>query len=165
MDISSKILTLADLLPKIQALCSDGNTIVFTNGCFDLIHAGHVDYLNAAKEEGDVLVLGLNSDESIKNIKGKNRPIICQEQRAMVISALYSVDFVVIFDEPDPLNLICAIKPHVLVKGDDWGEDEIIGGDCVIQNGGRVVRIPFRTDISTSEIINTIINKYAGYRP
>ncbi len=165
MNISSKILTLTDLLLKIQDLCSEGKTIVFTNGCFDLIHAGHVDYLNAAKGEGDVLVLGLNSDESIKNIKGKNRPIICQEQRGMVVSAFCSVDFIVIFDEPDPLNLICAIKPHVLVKGDDWGEDKIVGADYVIQNGGRVVRIPFRIDISTSEIINTIINKYAGYRP
>ena len=161
MDTSLKILTVTELLPKIHSLVSKGKRIVFTNGCFDLIHAGHVDYLNAAKKEGDILFVGLNSDKSVKKIKGIKRPVICEEQRAKVLSALQSVDFVSIFDEPDPLMLIYAVKPHILVKGADWDEKKIIGSEFVKKNGGKVVRITFNTDISTSRIIDTIIRRYS----
>jgi len=133
-----------------------GKKIVFTNGCFDILHAGHVRYLAAAEAEGDVLVVGLNSDKSVKSIKGSKRPIIKQEQRAEVLAALKSIDYVIIFNEPDPFKLICQIKPDVLVKGADWEEKDIIGADIVKKNGGRIVRVDIVQDISTSDIIQRI---------
>ncbi|MCP4119252.1 MAG: D-glycero-beta-D-manno-heptose 1-phosphate adenylyltransferase [Desulfobacteraceae bacterium] len=134
--------------------------IVFTNGCFDILHAGHVNYLAAAAAQGDLLILGLNSDRSVRSIKGDKRPVISQDHRAQVMAALGCVDYVVIFDEPDPETLIKKVKPHVLAKGADWAEDEIIGGDFVKQNGGRVARIILEPDISTSLIIEKIVNTY-----
>ena len=132
--------------------------VVFTNGCFDILHPGHVDYLEAAKKEGDLLIVGLNSDKSITKIKGEGRPIIPQEDRAAVLAGLQAVDLVVIFDEDDPFFIIKSLMPDVLVKGADWKEDEIIGGDVVKAEGGLIVRIPLTADRSTSSIINKILN-------
>ncbi len=135
---------------------------VFTNGCFDILHAGHVSYLVRAKACGDILVLGLNSDASIRKIKGDLRPVIPQDQRAAVMAALEVVDHVVIFDAPDPGDMIRIIVPHVLVKGADWPEDKIIGGDFVISAGGRVERIAFEEDVSTTRIIERIGKRFYG---
>jgi D-glycero-beta-D-manno-heptose 1-phosphate adenylyltransferase len=135
-------------------------TIVFTNGCFDIIHAGHVKYLNQAAQLGDILILGLNSDNSVKLIKGDNRPVIGQEHRAVVVAALSSIDHVVIFDEPDPEILIKTIVPDILVKGADWSEDQIIGGKFVKKNGGRIERVDLEPDISTTAIITRIGELY-----
>lgn len=136
--------------------------IVFTNGCFDILHAGHVSYLQRARSFGDFLLLGLNSDESIKKIKGSNRPIVEQNQRAIVLSALTCIDCIVIFDQEDPENLIKKVRPDVLVKGADWEEDNIIGADFVKKNNGVIKRIQFEQDISTTKIIKRIGKLFYG---
>ena len=155
-------------LEKITRLCSayrgDGRKIVFTNGCFDLLHIGHVTYLEAAARLGDILVLGLNSDASVRQIKGPRRPVIEQSQRAGVVSALFCIDHVVLFDEPDPLLLIKAVQPDILVKGADWPENQIVGADFVKQHGGRVERIRLEPEISTTKIIERIGCLYYGKR-
>lgn len=138
-----------------------GKSIVFTNGCFDILHAGHVRYLAAARAEGDILVVGLNSDKSVQLIKDDKRPIVTQAQRGEVLSALSSVDFVTLFNEPDPLKLIQVVKPDVLVKGGDWAEKDIIGAGFVKANGGKVVRVSMVPDISTSLIIKRIVELYS----
>jgi rfaE bifunctional protein nucleotidyltransferase chain/domain len=158
--MKSKILKLSDLVQTLNGLQETGKRIVFTNGCFDILHAGHVRYLSAARSKGDVLVLGLNSDASVKSIKPDNRPIISQDQRAEVLAGLACVDYITIFDEPDPLMLIQAIKPDILVKGADWEEAKIIGSDVVKSYGGNVVRIDVVPDISTSRIIQRILKLY-----
>jgi rfaE bifunctional protein nucleotidyltransferase chain/domain len=160
-----KLVTADRLVEKIdrirQTLGKTGEqTIVFTNGCFDIFHAGHVRYLNAAKAEGDRLVVGLNSDISVRAIKGDKRPILNQDHRAEVLAGLFCVDWIVLFDDPDPLQLIRRIKPDVLVKGEDWPEATIIGADDVKKRGGRVVRVPLVPVISTSEIIEKIVKAY-----
>lgn len=134
--------------------------VVFTNGCFDLIHAGHVDYLEKAKSLGDMLIVGLNSDASVRRIKGNKRPILPQEMRARVLSSLKPVDYVVIFDEDTPLQLIESIKPDVLVKGGDWEVERIVGREVVESCGGKVISIPFEYDISTSKIIERVVSLY-----
>ena len=154
-----KILDIATLLPKIDDFRKKGKTIVFTNGCFDILHAGHVRYLNAAKQEGDILIVGLNSDKSVQLIKHKNRPIISENYRAEVLAGLGAVDYVTIFNEIDPMKLICAVKPDVLVKGADWQENDIIGAETVKGSGGKVVRVDLMPGLSTSSIIQTIIDK------
>ena len=156
----SKILKLSDLLQVIEGLRKAGKRIVFTNGCFDILHVGHVRYLTAARSKGDALVLGLNSDASVKSIKPDNRPIVSQDQRAEVLAGLACVDYITIFDEPDPLALIQTIKPDVLIKGADWKEAEIIGSDVVRSYGGSVVRIEIVPGISTSGIIQRILELY-----
>ena len=148
------------LVQKLNHHRGKGLRVVFTNGCFDILHAGHVRYLRAARSKGDILVVGLNSDMSVRAIKGEKRPIISQEQRGEVLSGLECVDYVTIFDDPDPLKLIQMLKPDVLVKGADWPEEDIIGGDFVKARGGKVERIRIVPDISTSEIIRRIINNY-----
>jgi D-beta-D-heptose 7-phosphate kinase/D-beta-D-heptose 1-phosphate adenosyltransferase len=153
----SKILKLKDLILTLKGLRESGKRIVFTNGCFDILHVGHVRYLAAARAQGDVLVLGLNSDESVKSIKSDNRPIVSQDQRAEVLAGLACVDYITIFDEPDPLMLIRAVKPDILAKGADWEETEIIGSDVVKSYGGKVVRIKVVPGISTSRIIRRIL--------
>ncbi|MBA3036596.1 MAG: D-glycero-beta-D-manno-heptose 1-phosphate adenylyltransferase [Desulfobacterium sp.] len=155
-----KILTRKELVREITRLKKAGKQIVFTNGCFDILHAGHVRYLVAAKKEGDILILGLNSDKSVKSIKGELRPIVSQMQRAEVLSGLSCVDYITFFDEPDPLNLIEDVSPDVLVKGDDWAEEHIIGADHVKANGGKVVRVSIVSGISTSLIIKRILDAY-----
>ncbi|MGE0086912.1 MAG: D-glycero-beta-D-manno-heptose 1-phosphate adenylyltransferase [Desulfococcaceae bacterium] len=149
--------TLSGILAKER---QNGRIIVFTNGCFDLLHVGHVRYLTAAREHGDLLVVGLNSDSSVRSIKGEKRPILPQEQRAEVLAGLECVDYVTIFDEPDPLLLIQVLKPHVLVKGADWAEADIIGGDFVKSIGGRVERIHLVPGASTTAIIERIVHLY-----
>ena len=151
-----KQMSLEDLLKKLDELRSRGKRLVFTNGCFDILHAGHCRYLAEARNFGDVLVVGLNSDSSVAGIKGPQRPIIEERQRAEVLAALACVSYVTLFDEPDPLRLIQAIVPDVLVKGADWPEEEIIGGQFVKQRGGRVERVALWPDISTSIIIERI---------
>ena len=137
-------------------------TIVFTNGCFDILHAGHVTYLNHAKALGDILILGLNSDRSVRQIKGEKRPVIGQKHRAIVLSALADIDHIVLFDEPDPEQLIETVRPDILVKGADWPEDRIIGGSFVKQQGGRIERIMLEPDMSTTRIIRRIGELYYG---
>ena len=134
--------------------------VVFTNGCFDIIHAGHVDYLEKAKALGDLLVVGMNSDDSIRRIKGEKRPIVPQDMRAKVLSSLKPVDYVVIFEEDTPFELIKKVKPHVLVKGGDWELENIVGREFVESYGGVVKTIPFEYDISTSKIIEKVVNLY-----
>ena len=134
--------------------------VVFTNGCFDLIHAGHVDYLTKARELGDILLVGLNSDSSVRRIKGDKRPILQEEERAFIISSLKPVDYVVFFDEDTPAELIAEIIPDILVKGADWSIENIVGRDVVEANGGEVKTIRFVNNQSTSKIIKSILDKY-----
>lgn len=157
----SEIIELELLAAKLERLRESGVRAVFTNGCFDILHAGHVRYLTAARSKGDVLVVGLNSDASVRHIKGEKRPVVSQEQRAEVLVGLRCVDYVTIFDEPDPLRVIETLKPDVLVKGADWAEEHIIGADVVKARGGRVERIEVVPDISTTRIIETIIRRYS----
>jgi D-beta-D-heptose 7-phosphate kinase/D-beta-D-heptose 1-phosphate adenosyltransferase len=137
-----------------------GKRIVFTNGCFDILHVGHVRYLTAAKALGDVLIVGLNSDRSVRQIKEPRRPVVPEDQRAEVLAGLQCIDYIVLFDEPDPLVLIRTLRPDILVKGDDWPEEQIIGADFVKAGGGKVVRIPVVPDTSTSEIIARIVARF-----
>ena len=160
MNQSAKILNQDALEVELTRLRASGQKIVFTNGCFDILHLGHVRYLSLARSHGDILVVGLNSDESVKRIKGPHRPILEQGQRAEVLAALWFVDFVTHFDEADPLMLIKRLRPDILVKGDDWPLDRIIGADFVQKNGGRVVRVPVVPDISTSIIIERIKERF-----
>lgn len=158
--LKNKIVLRSEIKAIAEAERSANKTIVFTNGCFDILHAGHVNYLEAAAAQGDILILGLNSDQSVKKIKGDKRPIINERQRAQVIAALACVDYVVIFDEPDPEALIRVVAPQVLAKGADWSEDKIIGGDFVKANNGRVARITLEPEISTTLIIERILKTF-----
>ena len=160
MDIQSKIMDSPALADRLRGLRSAGKRVVFTNGCFDILHIGHVRYLSAAKNEGDLLVVGLNSDQSVRLIKGKRRPIVEQDQRSEILASLQVVDYVTLFDERDPLKLIQLLKPTILVKGEDWAEDKISGADFVKASGGRVVRVPLVGDASTSGIIERIVKHY-----
>lgn len=139
-----------------------GKKIVFTNGCFDILHAGHVLYLQKAKEMGDVLFLGLNSDTSVRIIKGEKRPVIGEVHRSIVVSSLSCIDHVVLFDTPDPEHVITTIVPDILVKGADWPEDRIVGADFVKQQGGQVKRVVLEPGISTTRIIERIGELYYG---
>ncbi|MDM8518183.1 D-glycero-beta-D-manno-heptose 1-phosphate adenylyltransferase [Desulfobacterales bacterium HSG16] len=154
----SRLYSPDELKDKLEPIKASGRKIVFTNGCFDILHAGHVRYLTKAREAGDVLVIGLNSDKSVRAIKGDTRPVVDHNHRAEVLAGLRCVDYICIFDEPDPSKLIRIIKPDVLVKGADWSEDEIIGGDFVKEQGGIVRRISLVNGISTSEIIRRIMD-------
>jgi len=155
--MSVKVMTRDQLVPLLQAVRTQGKRIVFTNGCFDLMHIGHTRYLQAAKALGDVLVVGVNSDASVRSLnKAPDRPVVSEAQRAEVLAALGCVDYVVIFTEPDPLNLITAVQPDVLVKGGDWDIDRIIGRGVVEQRGGVVRTIPLVPDMSTTSLIQRI---------
>ncbi|KAE8361934.1 Ribokinase-like protein [Aspergillus caelatus] len=157
-----KYRTLKQLLPKIHAVrqSQPSAKIVFTNGCFDILHAGHVDYLQKAKALGDVLLVGLNSDSSVRQIKGHRRPIVPEAQRVQTLAGLDCVDFVVLFDQETPLDLIQAIKPDFLVKGSDYELHQVVGRDFVEANGGRVELVPLQLGISTTNIIQEIMNRY-----
>ncbi len=135
-------------------------SVVFTNGCFDILHSGHVDYLNKAKSFGDILIVAINSDSSIKRIKGTKRPILNEDERAFLVCNLKAVDYVTFFDDDTPKEIISDLIPDVLVKGADWELESIVGRDIVESNGGRVERIKFITDQSTSGIINIILERY-----
>jgi D-beta-D-heptose 7-phosphate kinase/D-beta-D-heptose 1-phosphate adenosyltransferase len=152
----AKIMTLEEAKDECERLKASGKKIVFTNGCFDILHPGHTRYLSSARQLGDHLIVAVNSDRSVEAIKGPKRPIMNQEARAEIVSALGCVDTVLIFDDDDPFNVIQYLLPDVLVKGGDWSEDKIIGADVVKAAGGEVRRIPFITGFSTTEIIKMI---------
>jgi len=155
--MSGKVMDRAQLAPLLARARTENKKIVFTNGCFDLMHIGHTRYLQAAKELGDLLVVGVNSDASVKSLnKEPDRPIVNEAQRAEVLAALSCVDYVVIFTEPDPLNLITALQPDVLVKGGDWALDRIVGRDVVEGRGGIVKTIPLVPGMSTTSLIQRI---------
>jgi len=137
-----------------------GKKLVFTNGCFDLLHLGHIRYLKKAKSLGDFLVVGLNSDRSVKKIKGEKRPILPEKERAEILASLWFVDYVVLFDEETPERLIRELEPDVLVKGADWKLKEIVGADLVRSRGGVVRRIPLYKGRSTTSVIDEIIRRY-----
>jgi rfaE bifunctional protein nucleotidyltransferase chain/domain len=160
MDAAKKVVTLEKLVIGLGQVRKSGQKIVFTNGCFDILHVGHVRYLAAARLEGDMLVVGLNSDASVRAIKGDKRPLVPQDQRAEVLASLICVDYVVVFDAPDPATLIETLAPDVLVKGADWAEEEIVGGDFVKSRGGKVVRVSLVPAASTSGIIEKIVENY-----
>jgi rfaE bifunctional protein nucleotidyltransferase chain/domain len=160
--VNQKVKDLKALLPILRRSKKQGKRIVFTNGCFDLLHRGHVTYLDRAKSKGDLLVVGINSDRSVRTLKGPERPLVPQADRARVMAGLGSVDYVTIFDEPTPLSLIQTIQPDILVKGADWAKGNIVGGDFVENRGGKVVTIPLVKGISTTEIIQRIVKRYAG---
>lgn len=149
-----ELLSLDEFLIIRKRLKEEGKKLVFTNGCFDIIHRGHVDYLNRAKALGDYLVVALNSDDSVRRLKGEGRPINKLEDRAYVIANLKAVDFVVSFNEDTPFEIISAIVPDVLVKGGDWSVDQIVGRDIVEANGGKVLSLPYVENYSTTSIIN-----------
>jgi len=156
---SQKIVSVNALKRKIKDSRRGRKKIAFTNGCFDIIHLGHVRYLETAKKKNRVLIVGLNSDRSIKKIKGSKRPIVSQIQRASVLAALECVDYVTIFNEETPLKLITALKPDILIKGADWKNKGAVGADVVYANGGKVEFIKYIPKSSTTNIINTILKK------
>jgi D-beta-D-heptose 7-phosphate kinase/D-beta-D-heptose 1-phosphate adenosyltransferase len=152
----SKLLDKNHLVLERERLRQLGKRIVFTNGCFDLLHPGHVRYLAQARALGDALIVAINSDRSVRELKGKGRPILNEQERAEVLSGLESVDFVVVFDEGTPQQLIAAILPDILVKGGDWTVDKIVGREEVEAAGGQVYSLPYVEQQSTSEIIARI---------
>jgi D-beta-D-heptose 7-phosphate kinase/D-beta-D-heptose 1-phosphate adenosyltransferase len=156
MMLPKKVLTLEKAVTLAEHLRHDGRIVVFTNGVFDLLHPGHIRYLQDARSEGDALIVGVNSDRSVTAIKGPSRPITPERERAEVLAALACVTAVVLFDEDDPQRIIQRLQPDVLVKGADWAADRIIGRDTVEARGGRVVRIPLAEGYSTSDIIRKI---------
>jgi D-beta-D-heptose 7-phosphate kinase/D-beta-D-heptose 1-phosphate adenosyltransferase len=151
-------MSIAEAVAFAEHLRHGGKEVVFTNGVFDLLHPGHVRYLQDARREGNALIVGINSDASVRSIKGPSRPITPEHERAEVLAALACVDAVVIFAEPDPAHIVGRLQPDVLVKGADWPLDQIIGREPVESRGGRVVRVPIAEGYSTSAIINKIRN-------
>jgi rfaE bifunctional protein nucleotidyltransferase chain/domain len=158
-----KVLPVRDLPARISELRRRGLKIVFTNGCFDLLHPGHISYLQKARSLGDVLIVGINSDRSVKELKGDLRPIFDQEERCKMLSGLESVSFITVFDESTPRDLINAILPDVLVKGGDWHLEQIVGREEVEASGGRVVSLPFEEGYSSSAIIQRILKRCRGF--
>jgi D-glycero-beta-D-manno-heptose 1-phosphate adenylyltransferase len=156
-----ELLSQQSLAKRIRSLQKQGKKVVFTNGCFDLLHVGHIRYLRAARELGDCLVVAVNSDASARTLKGAQRPIIPQEQRAEILAALSSVDYVIIFPELDPARLISRLHPDVLVKGGDWPLDRIVGREEVEARGGEVLSLPLVEGAGTSAIISSILSKFA----
>ena len=155
-----KILKRDALILRIQELKQADQKIVFTNGCFDILHPGHVRYLQNARRLGDALVVGVNSDRSVRELKGPLRPILTEQERCLILSGLESVNYVSVFDEPTPLALIQSVLPHVLVKGGDWGLSEIVGRETVEASGGTVTSLPYETGQSTSSIVERILTRY-----
>ncbi len=158
--MKQKIKGRKELLRIIKDLKAKGKRIVFTNGCFDLLHIGHVRYLEKAKALGDVLVIGVNSDSSVRKLKGPKRPILPEKERTEILSGLGCVDYITPFDEINPLKLIASLQPNVLVKGGDWTKDQIVGKRVVERSGGKVFIIPFVKRASTSNLIETILERY-----
>ena len=158
--LSPNVLPLAALRAERERLRKAGKKVVFTNGCFDLLHPGHVRYLQQARALGDALIVALNSDRSVRELKGDNRPILREDERAEVMAALACVDYVTIFDEPTPREIIAALLPDILVKGGDWGVDQIVGREEVEASGGQVMSLPFVDGCSTSDVIERIARRY-----
>ena len=156
--LKEKIVSQNQALKELKTWREKNKKIVFTNGCFDIIHPGHIDYLSQARDLGDILVLGLNTDQSVRRLnKGSNRPINDERTRAYVLAGLASVDLIVFFDEQTPYNLIKLLQPNVLVKGNDYEVEKIIGFDILKENGGEVITISFLEGYSTSSLIKKII--------
>lgn len=160
MNSKDKIFTLPQLQEQLQAWRAQGQKIVFTNGCFDILHLGHVDYLEKSRQLGDKLVLGLNTDASISRIKGPSRPLQDEMSRARVMASLLFVDAVVLFDDDTPLELIKAVQPDILVKGDDYTIENIVGQDVVTARGGEVKTVPLVKGYSTTSIVKKIENQH-----
>jgi len=160
--IREKILELNKLSEKIDSLRKDKKSIVFTNGCFDILHKGHITYLSEAADLGDVLVIGLNTDDSVQSIKGPGRPVQDQETRAMALASLFFVNFVVLFKEDTPFDLIRTIQPDTLVKGGDYDPTEIVGYDHVTRSGGKVMTIPLVKGYSTTSLIERLSESDRG---
>jgi len=154
--LCNKIKTLPTLKKTLNRLKAKKKTVVFTNGCFDVLHVGHIEYLSKAKSLGDILIIGLNSDKSVRKLKGEKRPVVSQKNRAKVLSALSVVDFVVIFNDLTPIDLIKTIKPDVLVKGGDWKIKDIVGADFVKSRGGKVKSLRYIKGFSTKNLIKKI---------
>jgi len=161
MSAAEKVLDRNTLKEKVDSLRKAGKRVVFTNGCFDLIHIGHIRLLEKAREKGDCLVVAVNSDSSVRQIKEPGRPVMPEGQRAEVVAAFGCVDWVTVFAEPDPLVLIRLLKPDVLVKGTDWSEEEIVGAPEVREAGGQVLRIPLVPEISSSGIVERIHSAFS----
>ena len=160
MAARDKVKELAELQLICQSARRSGKRVVFTNGCFDLLHVGHVRYLEAARAMGDLLLVGVNSDSSMQFIKGPLRPITPESERSELIAALQCVDYVVLFSAPDPLAVIQSLRPEILVKGSDWPLDGIVGAEVVLQSGGTVAQVPIVPDTSTSLIIERILARF-----
>lgn len=158
----NKILDRKTLQEKLDALRQEGKIIAFTNGCFDILHVGHVRYLREAKNTADILVLALNSDSSVQSIKGEKRPLVPEEERAEILAALEFIDFVTIFQELTPLELINYLKPDIIIKGGDWPEEKVVGRDDVKKWGGRVIIIPEIEGKSTTNIVEKIKMVYCS---
>lgn len=156
----SGIKTLDEIIVIRVQFQDQNKKVVFTNGCFDIIHAGHIDYLSKAKALGDVMIVGLNSDDSAQRIKGKKRPILKESERAFILTNIEHVDYVVIFDQDTPEQLIAKLIPDILVKGADWDIKDIVGKDIVLANGGEVKTITFVNEQSTTKIIDIILERY-----
>jgi rfaE bifunctional protein nucleotidyltransferase chain/domain len=156
----SKIIPRNELKAEVDRLKREGKKVVFTNGCFDILHAGHTRYLREARKLGDALILALNSDSSVRSIKGPMRPIVPEAERAEVVAALDSVDYVTVFDELTPLELIEFLRPDVIVKGGDWAEKDIVGAETVRKWGGRVAIMPEIEGASTTNIIDKVLQVY-----
>ena len=154
--IKAKILTQEELQRRVSMWRFLNQTTVFTNGCFDILHRGHIEYLAQAKDLGDILILGLNTDASVNRIKGNGRPIVDEQSRALVLASLHFVDIVVLFNEATPYELIKLVQPDILVKGGDYSEETIVGADIVKQRGGRVVTIDLVPGFSTTGIIKKL---------
>lgn len=159
MNSQKKIVKLARLKSIVPRLRRQGRVIAFTNGCFDILHFGHVRYLEAAKKRDRVLIVGLNSDRSVKKIKGPGRPILGEKERASILAALECVDYVTIFPEPTPLKVITALKPDILIKGADWKGRKIVGSDVVKPYGGKEEFIHYWKNFSTTNIIQSVLKK------
>ena len=157
--MNNKLKTWEEITDISRKLKEQSKTIVFTNGCFDILHAGHAKYLAEAKKLGNILILGLNSDSSVKRLKGNDRPVNNEQDRAVVLSALCSVSYIVVFDEDTPYELINNIKPNILVKGGDWKPEDIVGHDIVSSYNGRVMSLSFIEGKSTTAIVNKLREK------
>ncbi|MDI6743307.1 MAG: D-glycero-beta-D-manno-heptose 1-phosphate adenylyltransferase, partial [Smithella sp.] len=160
--LMDKILDRTTLKDKLDELRAQGKKIAFTNGCFDILHVGHVRYLREAKKTADVLVLALNSDSSVRSIKGEKRPVVGEQERAEIMAALEFIDFVTIFPEPTPLELINLLQPDVLLKGGDWPEEKVVGREEIRTWGGRVAIIPEIEGKSTTNIVEKIKSLYGS---
>ena len=158
MSVKNKIVSQSLLRETLRELKAKGKKVVFTNGCFDLVHLGHLDYLEKARGKGDALVIGLNSDQSIRRLKGASRPVMDENSRARLLAALEFVDYVVLFNEDTPLELIRDILPDILVKGDDYQVSNIVGADIVMSNGGKVETVELVKGYSSTAIIEKIKN-------
>jgi len=150
------------LKKTVNSLKKAGKKVVFTNGCYDLLHVGHIRLLQSARKKGDILIVAINSDASVRRIKGDKRPLVKQSERAETLAALECVDIVTVFNEDDPFNIIKDIMPDILVKGGDWPLDKIIGSDIVIKNGGKVMNIKYQAGKSTTNLVGRVVKAYCG---